>query len=126
MSTTNWGTAKAFETSFPHTFISLQYLVMSMADFAKNKGRISFFGKDKGLAAYKKFESKLRDTILSMVMDGIIKRDTEAYEVRLKLLSAIDLFKNAFPNWQDAYVFANEFLGTTAGDAEDRIQKIMH
>jgi len=56
METTNWDTADIFQNECPHTFNSLQHLVMSMAKVFNNRGKKSIFGKDKGLAAYKSFK----------------------------------------------------------------------
>lgn len=125
MATTNWTTAAAFQASFPHTFNSLQHLVMAMADFANSRGKKSFFGKDKGLVAYKKFEDKFRDTLLAMVLDGIIERNAPPLRARTELIKAIELFAATFPNWQEAYAFANEFLVDSAEVAEDRIQSAL-
>lgn len=125
MATTNWTTVAAFQANFPHTFNSLQHLVMSMADFASSRRKKSFFGKDKGLAAYKKFEDKFRDTLLAMVLDGLIDRNAAPSRTRTELIKAIELFAATFPNWQEAYAFANEFLVDSAAVAEDRIQSAM-
>ena len=125
MVTTNWTTAEAFQAKFPHTFNALQHLVMSMADFANSRGKKSFFGRDKGLVAYRKFEDKLKDAILAMVLDGVIERNATPSRARTTLIEAIGLFAAAFPNWQDAYAFANEFLVDSAAVAEDRIQCAM-
>jgi hypothetical protein len=43
--TTNWANAAAFQTNFPHTFNSLQHLVMAMADFSNNRGKKVFLEK---------------------------------------------------------------------------------
>lgn len=125
MATTNWTNAALFQESAPHTFNALQHLVMAMADFSKNRGKTSFFGKDKGLAAYKKFEDKLRDTLLAMVLDGVIERNSRPALARAALIKAISLFAAAFPNWQDAYEFAEEFLIGSPAIAEDRIRSAM-
>ncbi len=125
MATTNWITAQAFQDEFPHTFNALQHLVMSMADFANSRGKKTIFGRDKGLAAYKKFEEKFKDTLLAMVLDGLIERNATPTQARTSLIKAIDLFATAFPNWQDAYRFANEFLVDSAEVAEDCIRSAM-
>lgn len=52
MATTDWASAAAFQSECPHTFNALQHLVMAMAGVANNRGKKSFFGRDKGLAAY--------------------------------------------------------------------------
>jgi hypothetical protein len=125
MATTNWTTAEVFQANLPHTFNALQHLVMAMSDFVNSRGKKSFFGKDKGLAAYKKFEEKLKDTLLAMVLDGVIERNAAPSHARSELIKAIEVFAATFPNWQEAYAFANEFLMYSAAVAEDRIQSAM-
>lgn len=125
MATTDWTTAEAFQAKYPHTFNALQHLVISMADFANSRGKKSLFGRDKGLAAYKKFEDKFRDALLAMVLDGVIERNATPSRARTTMIEAIGLFAASFPNWQDAYAFANEFLVDSAEIAEDRIQSAM-
>lgn len=46
-------------------------------------------------------------------------------QARIRMIEAIGLFAAAFPNWQDAYGFANEFLVDSAAVAEERIQSAM-
>jgi hypothetical protein len=85
MATTNWTTAEVFQANLPHTFNALQHLVMAMSDFVNSRGKKSFFGKDKGLAEYKKFEEKLKDTLLAMVLDGVIERNAAPSHTRTDL-----------------------------------------
>lgn len=125
MATTNWNNAAVFQAEFPHTFNALQHLVMAMADFVNSRGKKSFFGKDKGLAAYKKFEEKFRDVILAMVIDEAIERNASPSHVRGELIKAIELFAATFPNWQEAYAFAKEFLVDSPAVAEGRISSAM-
>lgn len=125
MATTNHDGAEAFQSNFPHTFNSLQHLVMAMAKVYKNQGKKSFFGKDKGLAAYKTFEEKLRDTILAMVLDNLIKRNSPPSEVLLEIIEAINVFSQVYPNWQDAYQYAAEYFIKSAPVAEDRIKSLL-
>jgi hypothetical protein len=122
---TNLDLAEAYRDSYPHTFGALQRLVMSMAKVFNNRGKFSVLRKDKGLAAYKVFEDRLRDTVLAMVLDRIIARNAPASEVRSRLIEAIELFSRVFPNWQDAYAFAEEYFMDSASAAEDRIRSIM-
>lgn len=125
MATTNWSNAAEYQAQFPRTFNALQHLTMAMADYANNRGRKSFFGKDKGLAAYKKFEDKFRDTLLAMVLDGVIARNAGAAEARERMIEAVQMFEATFPNWQDAYAFATEFLVESKDVAEDRIRSAL-
>ena len=124
MATTNWTTAAELQAACPHTYNALQHLVMAMADFKKRRGKKSLFGRDKGLAAYKNFENKLEDTLLSLVLDGAIPRNADPHTAREALIHAIVAFKKSFPNWQDAYSFAHEFLVESAEVAEDRIRTV--
>jgi len=125
MATTDWDLAGTFQTRFPHTFNSLQKLVMAMAAYEKNRGKKTLFGKDKGLNAYKKFEDVLRDTLLAMVVDGAIARNVGARECRETLTEMIGAFAEVFPNWQDAYSFAENYFIHNAETAEARIQQML-
>ena len=109
----------------PHTFNSLQHLVMAMADFAKSRGKRSFFGHDKSLGAYRKFEDKLQDTILALEIDGVINRRSGARAVIGALIEALNQFAERYPNWQDAYAFAYEFLVVEDSVAEARIHSFL-
>ena len=93
-----------------HTFNALQHLVMAMADVANNSGKKTFFGRDKGQQSYTKFLEKLRATLHSMVLDGLISEADSERNVLAQLESSIRLFQDGFPNWQEAYEFAAWFL----------------
>ncbi len=125
MATTDWDLAGTFQTRFPHTFNSLQKLVMAMAAYEKNRGKKTLFGKDKGLTAYKKFEDVLKDTLLAMVVDGAVARNIGAKECRETLTEMIAAFAEVFPNWQDAYSFADNYFIQNATTAEDRIKQML-
>lgn len=125
MATTDWDLAGTFQTRFPHTFNALQKLVMAMAAYEKNRGKKTLFGKDKGLDAYKKFESVLKDTLLAMVVDGAVARNIGAKECRETLTEMIGAFAEVFPNWQDAYSFADNYFIHNAATAEDRIKQML-
>lgn len=120
MATTDWDLAGTFQTRFPHTFNALQKLVMAMAAYEKNGGKKTLFWKDKGLNAYKKFEAVLKDTLLAMVLDGAVARNTGAKECRETLTEMIAAFAEVFPNWQDVYAFADNYFTHNATTAEDR------
>lgn len=125
MATTNWDNVDAMQAVAPHTFNALQHLVVAMAKVVKYRGKKSLFGKDKGLAAYKTYEEKLKDTLFALVLDNQIARNAPAQEARLILMDAIATFEAAFPNWQDAYGFAIEYFVDDASSAEERITAIM-
>ncbi len=125
MATTDWARVSHLQNNAPHTFNALQHLVMSMAKVVKFRGKKSFLGRDKGLKSYKEFETKLRDLILSMVLDGIVERNSNPTEVRQKICTAIGQFADAFPNWQDAYGFAEEYFIDNSHSADERIKVLL-
>lgn len=125
MATTDWDLAGTFQTRFPHTFNALQKLVMAMAAYEKNRGKKTLFGKDKGLTAYKKFEVVLKDTLLAMVVDGVVARNIGAKECRETLTEMITAFAEVFPNWQDAYSFADNYFIQNSAAAENRIKQML-
>lgn len=125
MATTDWELAGSLQSNAPHTFNAIQKLVVAMAKVAKHQGKKSLFGRDKGLAAYKDFEVKLHDTILALVLDNVVKRNSPPALVVEKVCNAIYHFAQAFPNWQDAYSYAAEYFVDNAAIAESRIGDLM-
>lgn len=123
MATTNHVLAALLQARQPHTFNALQHLVMTMADFQKNRHKPPLFGWDRALASYKKFHAKLRDTLIAMEMDGLVTSAAPPSEYREQLIDAIDRFSEVFPNWLDAYDFAMEYL--TRDDADGEIQRML-
>jgi len=125
MATTDWSMAADQQERAPHTYCALQHLVMAMSDVVKKKGKKTLFGRDRGLAAYKTFEQKLRDTILALVLDGLVTRSADSGEVREAICAAVEGFSDAYPNWQDAYGFADHYFSDHKQAAEEQIQVLM-
>ena len=121
MATTDYDALPILQDSIPHTFNSLQTLVMAMAKFQKDRGKKTFFGRDKGREAWEKLEQELKKTMTSMFLDGVVTRSAQTDNVREKLIECINAFATVFPNWQDAYGFAEEFLVDDKNTANDVI-----
>ena len=119
MATTNYRVIPILQASMPHTFNSLQALVIAMAKFQKNKGKKTLFGRDKGREAWEMFEQELKKTMASMFLDDLIERNAPVDSIREKLVECIMEFSAVFPNWQDAYEFAIEFLVHDRSKAND-------
>ena len=81
---------------------------MAMADAYNNRGKTSLFGHDRGLKSYKKYEEKLKDTLIALSMDGVISRFSDAGEYRQMLVQILMAWFEIFPNWPDAAAFAVE------------------
>ncbi len=85
---------------------------MAMADANNNRGKTTFFGNDKGLKSYMKFEERCKGTLLAMMMDGLVKRTDNAENYREALIAVLAAWQQIFPNWPDAFSFAREkFVG---------------
>jgi hypothetical protein len=108
----------------PHTFNALTKLVMAMADVAKNVGKKTLFGRDKGQELYAKMLQALKVTVQSMVLDGVIRESTSTEGVARELEKKLEEFAMAFPNWQDAYGFAAMFFGEKRKDAIATIDRL--
>ena len=126
MPTTDWGSAEMLEHRIPHTFNSLQKLVMSMVKYQKVRGKKTLFGKDKGRIAWEQLEKELRSTLASMYLDGIIRRSASPDVIREALKDSIESFAECFPNWQDAYAFAYVFLVLEKDNANDVLKALSH
>jgi hypothetical protein len=74
MASANWAMADQLQARIPHTYTAMEHLIMAMADAYKNRGKTSFFGYDKGLKSYLKFEEKLKNALLAMTLDGLVSR----------------------------------------------------
>jgi hypothetical protein len=125
MATTDYELASRFSSEYPHSFNALQGLVMAMAKFQNNRHKQPILGYDRALAALKSFERKLRDMLLAMVLDGVIARDSNPELCRTQLLKLLSLFAETFPNWPDAYAFAQEYFIQSPAQAEDRIRALL-
>ena len=108
----------------PHTLNAMQHLVMAMADFQKNAGKKTFFGRDKGVKSYQNFLQKLRDMLHAMILDRLITEATPTEKVNAEILSKIDLFSRAFPNWHDAYTFAEYYFRTNQDEAIATLERL--
>lgn len=124
MATTDYSALPVLQDAIPHTFNSLQKFVMAMAKFQKNKGKKTLFGKDKGREAWENFEQELKKTMTSMFLDGVVNRSASPDQVRQKLIECIGVFAAVFPNWQDAYGFAEEFFVDDEETANDVIKAL--
>ena len=94
----------------PHAFAAMQKLVMAMADVANDTGKKTWFGKDKGAIAYDNFMNSLKQTIIGMTLDGDIKESSTVDETVMFLGDLLNKFSMAYPNWVDAYSFANAYF----------------
>lgn len=124
MATTDYRALPVLQDTIPHTFNSLQKLVMAMAKFQKNRGKKTLFGRDKSRETWEVFEQELKKTMTSMFMDGVVNRSASPDQVREKLIECIAVFAAVFPNWQDAYALAEEFFVRNKKTANDVIKAL--
>jgi hypothetical protein len=118
MASANWAVASQLQARLPHTYTAMEHLIMAMADAYNNHGKTTFFGNDKGLKSYMKFEEKLKGALLAMTMDRLVSRTATANEFREQLKTVVDAWFEIFPNWPDAQIFAADkiFANSQAGN----------
>jgi hypothetical protein len=95
---------------YPHMFAALQKLVMAMESVAKNVGKKTFFGKDKGAEAYIKFVDCLRQTVVASILDGKSSESSSNEHVIGVITMVLGKFELAYPNWPLAYEFSAHFF----------------
>jgi len=125
MASANWSAASALQAKIPHTYTAFEHLIMAMADAHNSKGKTSFFGHDKGLKSHMKFESKLKDALIALTMDGLVGRFDPSESFRETLVSVFAAWVEVFPNWPDSIVFFHEKLMANPADARKLIQSLI-
>ena len=121
MASANWAQASQLQARMPHTYTAMEHLIMAMADAYNNRGKTNFFGNDKGLKSYLKFEDKLKNTLLAMTLDGFVVRTDSSKKYLEALLLVLDAWQQIFPNWHDAETFAYEKLRSNEIEAQKLI-----
>lgn len=118
MASANWAMANQLQARLPHTYTAMEHLIMAMADAHNNHGKTTFFGNDKGLKSYVKFEEKLKNALLAMTMDGLVSRMATADDFRETLQEVVGAWFEIFPNWPDAQAFSLDkiFNNSKAGN----------
>ena len=124
MAQTDYELMERINVEMPHTFNSLQQLVMRMADYNKNKNNWTWWGKNKARKMWARFEEELKNTITSMYLDEIIERNASSEKTRENLYMSIEIFAQAFPNWNDAYSFAEQFFKQSPDKANQLIDAV--
>jgi hypothetical protein len=125
MASANWALAGQLQAPIPHTYTAMEHLIMAMADAHNNHGKTTFFGNDKGLKSYMKFEEKLKSALLAMTMDGLVSRATTANEFRETLQEVVSAWFHIFPNWPDAQAFSADRIFTDAKAGNQLISSLI-
>jgi len=91
------------ERKTPNVLNAWTHVVPAMAKFAKAAGERSLFERDKGADAYDEFLKKLSLVVVGLYADGVISPGSASEDCLYELVSSLAAFKEAHPNWQDAY-----------------------
>ncbi len=121
----DWAMADQLQARMPHTYTAMEHLIMAMADAYNNRGKTSFFGNDKGLKSYIKFEEKLKNALLALALDGLVSRTDTSKKYLEGLLLVLDAWQTIFPNWPDAEAFAFEKLRVNEQEARKLISSLI-
>jgi hypothetical protein len=125
MATANWALASQLQSQMPHTYTAMEHLIMAMADAHNNRGKTSFFGNDKGLKSYLKFEEKLKNALIALTMDGLVNRFESSEKFHEMLVTVFATWFQIFPNWTDAEYFAYEKILSDKQEAKKLIRSLI-
>jgi len=125
MAKANWIAASELQSKIPHTYTAFEHLIMAMADAYNAKGKTTFFGKDKGLKTYMKFEEMFKNALVAMTLDGIVDRFDTAEKYHEMICSVLSVWFETFPNWNDAVAFAHEKIVDNPAECKKLISSLM-
>ena len=94
----------------PNTHGALTFMVPAMESAAKNAGKKSFFGADKGAKALANFLDTFKRAVHALYDDELVSVEDELSTVFGELSSQLERFAKAYPNWPEAYQFAQFFF----------------
>jgi hypothetical protein len=121
----NWEQAAELQKRLPHTYLAMERLIMAMADAHNSEGKTGLFGRDRGLASYKKFEAVLKDTLLALTLDGVVRRDEPAASYRAMIVSLVAVWMTIFPGWPDAEEYTLRHFVIKASEADAQIKHLI-
>ena len=125
MAKADWTAASELQAKIPHTYTAFEHLIMAMADAYNAKGKTTFFGNDKGLKTYMKFEEKLQNALVAMTLDGVVERFDPADKYHEMICSVLSVWFEIFPNWNDAVKFAHEKFVENPKESKRLISSLM-
>ena len=125
MATTNYQSAKIFETNYPNTNKPLEKFIVALAKCAKNRGKVSITGKDKGQAAFVDLMASTDKLMVAMAQDYVIEFDASANEIREKIVALVEEFSAIYPNWQDAYSTCTQIFIHEKDDCNEMIEHMI-
>ena len=102
-SSTDYSLVRLLRSSEPNVFNAWTHVVPALSKYAKSEGKRSILGRDKGEKAYQQMIEKLHLVILGLYADGKLSRGANTHTCLMTLLRSLVVFKEAHPNWEDAY-----------------------
>ena len=103
---------REMQVSTPNTHGALTFMVPAMEGAAKTAGKKSFFGADKGAKALATFLDTFKRAVYALYDDELVSVDDDLPTVFGALSSQLERFAKAYPNWPEAYQFAQFFFST--------------
>jgi len=107
---TNYDLVKLLKETLPNTSGAWSHVVPALVKYSKHKGKRSLFGRDKGKKAYRILNEKLYLVVLGLYADGVLSPGGSVEDCLIALLRSLVCFKEAFPNWTDAYSIAYQLF----------------
>ena len=95
---------------------------MALAKCAKNRGKVSITGKDKGQAAFVDLMASTDNPLVAMALDLVIDYDASADEIRDKVVDLVGEFSAIYPNWGDAYSTFSQIFVHEKDDCNEMVE----
>ena len=110
MATTNWKIAIDLDKRYPHTYLSMQDLILAIEAAHKHEGHVTWYGKDMEFVTQNEYKAKLKRVLMAMASDELVTRQANAEEYYLALLNFLRLWFQVFPNWPEVVEYVCRHL----------------
>lgn len=110
MATTNWKVAIDIDQRFPHTYQSMQELILAIEAAHKHEGHVTWYGKDMEYVTQNEYKTKLKHVLIAIAADGLVTSQANAEEYYFALLNFLRLWFQVFPNWPEVVEYVCRHL----------------
>lgn len=126
MVTTNWKVAIDIDKRFPHTFMSMQELILAIEAAHKHEGHITWYGKDMEFVTQNEYKAKLKNVLAAIALDGLVTSMANAEEYYFALLNFLRLWFQVFPNWPEVVEYVCRHLEEDQSASVALIDELIH
>lgn len=126
MATTNWKVAIDIDKRYPHTYTSMQELILAIEAAHKHEGHVTWYGKDMEFVTRNEYKTKLKHVLAAIALDGLVTRMANAEEYYFALLNFLRLWFQVFPNWPEVVEYVCRHLEADQSASVALIDELIH